>query len=95
MSNLQNIIAENEKEFDENFGSKTGGNMPVGELTQEKIKSFIHSSHLRLIEGFREMVRDIQAKHYLDWGVKWELTDEQKGYRKCQLDILSELNEIK
>ena len=92
MSNLQNIIAENEKEFDENFGSKTGGNMPVGELTQEKIKSFIHSSHLRLIEGFREMVRE---QHRKLLGSVEENDIWRSGYNRAIDDLLSELNEIK
>ena len=76
MSNLQNIIAENESNLEKDprgrlileiIGcQKHGGDLEryielFSELMNDDydfFQSFLHSSQLRLIEGFREMVRE-------------------------------------
>lgn len=128
MSNLQNIIAENERIWIFiAYESDEYGSVPIfsklfnnheklkvfsaehSKNNKDKVpgyhsdyldltdKSFIHSSQLRLIEGFREMVREKIEMIGEPQGFSDDCT-WSKGKKEGFIDLLSELgsiNEIK
>jgi len=97
MNNLQKIIEENERfeSFDSFFAGLSSRNENRAMYLYEKyLQKHIHSSQLRLIEGFREMVREkIDTWEYTDLG------NAERDIKNSSLkDLLSELgniNEIK
>jgi hypothetical protein len=65
MPNLQNIIEENKKSLNDTSLFRAGGScweVCDFEAICEDIKENNHLSQLRLIEGFREMVREKHRK---------------------------------
>jgi len=62
MNNIKDIIKSNEKEFEERFPNELYAitevfNKPfLAEPKKEKIKSHLHQSQLKLLEGVREMI---------------------------------------
>ena len=97
MSNLQKIIEENEQSFENKYGKLLLELVKFcGDKSRENVKELIkqtnHSSQLRLIEGFREMVRE---KHRKLLGSVEENDIWRSGYNRAIDDLLSELNEIK
>jgi hypothetical protein len=104
MSNLQNIIEENKKSLNDTSLFRAGGScweVCDFEAICEDIKENNHLSQLRLIEGFREMVRERIGM--VDIAIKSvdekEGLDSYFGGQKLILNrLLSELgsiNEIK
>ena len=111
MSNLQKIIEENERfeSFDSFFAGLSSRNENRAMYLYEKyLQKHIHSSQLRLIEGFREMVREKMKPecaefHDLSKGMSWTPCGTC-GMRRSQMplidnsqsldDLLSELGSI-
>jgi hypothetical protein len=88
MSNLQKIIAENEKEFESEIYEWYSEEDMAMALRINKANS------LRLIEGFREMVRE-KRNNLCDCNIKEPQGSYNWGVSNLSLDLLSELNEIK
>jgi hypothetical protein len=64
---------EIDREFDEKFGSKTGGAMPSGLETADNIKNFLHA---KLSAAYEQGEGDILDELKENWGsaaglVKW------------------------
>ena len=88
MSNLQKIIEENEKEFDKikkDFIAFKKGEWWKSD--EDYIKNLSHSSQLRLIEGFKEMVRKKPINEGEDYQV---INSLGKSDIMAVLDIMSE-----
>ena len=105
MSNLQNIIEENKKSLNDTSLFRAGGScweVCDFEAICEDIKENNHLSQLRLIEGFREMVREkMKQVMVFDRSLKeggGHSDFKAIEYNKALDDLLSELgsiNEIK
>ena len=94
MSNLQNIIAENEKLFDSQFPNLNDSTKDGGYDARSYVKEFNRKSTLRLIEGFREMVREV----FYDFNDKeqdFECNQKVLKLRNALLSELGSINEIK
>jgi ferritin len=109
MNNLQKIIEENEKDsrfqFISEFCNDHNGEIRFlrsvfydekdgAESILEFIKKREHDSQLRLIEGFREMVKEKIEMIGEPQGFSDDCT-WSKGKKEGFIDILFELNEIK
>ena len=94
MPNLQNIIEENKKSLNDTSLFRAGGScweVCDFEAICEDIKENNHLSQLRLIEWFREMVRE---KHRKLLGSVEENDIWRSGYNRAIDDLLSELGDI-
>jgi len=62
MPNLQNIIAENEREISSVLESFDIREYEGYLEAREEIKKKVHSSQLRLIEAFKEMIENLKSE---------------------------------
>ena len=99
-NNLNKIIEENELLFDSQFPNLNCSNKEGGYDARTYAKEFNRKASLRLIEGFREMVKGLKTYIDIDPGIIGNPYSEKASIiptRKID-DILSELgniNEIK
>ena len=94
MPNLQNIIAENEREISSVLESFDIREYEGYLEAREEIKKKVHSSQLRLIEGFREMV-DKDLEVVLEFVERYNKNDAEKEVAQSALslkNIKEELN---
>ena len=88
-NNLQKIIEENEREFDKEFGwgvasiVNSSKENPTSIRDIKEVKARIKLHDLRLIEWFREMVREKSSKYGSDNEID-----------AVSVDLLSELGSI-
>ena len=101
MTNLQQIIAQNEKTLSETLKHSQF-------IDHSRIREILRSSQLRLIEGFREMVREAKEKILSGYckccghnpcnqsttGCEWKYSEGDKAVQIID-ELISELNEIK
>jgi hypothetical protein len=82
MTTLQEIWEDYKKEF-----------RGCDEIDSNDIKSFIEKSYLAGKEDrtkeIVEIIKEIHRRHYM----KWIPTEEQLGYRKAQMDIITDLKQ--
>lgn len=87
---MNQLLEQLQKEFDEKFVGNDELTLADKQLAKD-LKSFLTSSHKRIIEKFREMVESERKKGSWDY----ESNREMLSYNEALDDILSALIEQK